>query len=452
MQPDHQRAAEPAGGVTDPPAAGTTTATAPQPLAQRLAVPLSVAVGICAFIVLQIIHHFFPESGADFRALLRGAHDLMLGRNLYLPALHFLDSGHLRTILTMPVTLYVYPPPLALVLRPLSLIPPALALMLWDAVNVSLFGVLFVRVVLLSHARTFRELLLAGLIYGFYPLDMGLGTGQVDILLTLLGLNSYLSYRKGQYGRAGLMLGCMTLVKPTVGVLVLFFLARRAWAILVPFCLTLAAGLVVSVLTVGLQVLWEYRTVAAGWSEQFGVLPLNQSLHGLVLRLLSPGLDLPPSGGKELLATILEVAVFAVSVLLVIRLLRKGEPPRLGDGLLQFYAAFSILLVALPFTENLHFSWVLPGLGVLLVTTARERKWSAWHPVLLIAYLCLALPFAESICWSAAATLSGRLTSGMQGYFFMVLTVIFCRVAFRSAAYRPARDRHAPPTSQPHAA
>jgi hypothetical protein len=426
---------------------------AARPLAQRLAVPISIVVGVCAFLVLQVIHHFFPESGADFRALLRGAHDLMLGRNIYLPALRFLDAGHLRDILTMPVTLYVYPPPLALVLRPLSLIPPNLALMFWDAINVSLFGVLFVRVVRLSHAQTLRELLLAALIYGFYPLNMGLGTGQVDVLLTLLGLNSYLSYRKGQFGRSGVMLACMTLVKPTVGVLLLFFLARRAWPILVPFCATIAAGVAVSISTVGLQVLWEYRDVAVGWSEQFGVLPLNQSLHGVVLRLLSPGLDLPPSGQKELLATVLEVAVFALCVWIVMRLLRKGEPPRLGDGLLQFYAAFSVLLVALPFTENLHFSWVLPGIGVLLVMTAREHQWRPWHPVLLAAYLCLALPFAESICWSAAATLSGRLSSGIEGYCFIVLTVIFCRFAFRPAAYRPFLDRRSPPSnSHSHAA
>ena len=104
----------------------------------------------------------------------------------------------------------------------------------------------------------------------------------------------------------------MTLVKPTVGILLVFFVARRAWPILLPFLLTLAAGAAASIAAVGAQVLWEYRTVAFGWSEQFGVLPLNQSLHGLVLRVLSPHLDRPPTGMAQLLATVLEALFLAV--------------------------------------------------------------------------------------------------------------------------------------------
>ena len=86
---------------------------------------------------------------------------------------------------------------------PLTNLPPAVALTLWDAVNVALLAVLYVQIVRLSRAESMRELVLVSAVYGFYPLNMGLGMGQVDILLTLLGFMSYIQYRAGtiQYGQ-----------------------------------------------------------------------------------------------------------------------------------------------------------------------------------------------------------------------------------------------------------
>lgn len=410
-------------------------------IAQRLAVPVSIAVAVFTFVLLQVLHRLIPATGADFRAMLKGAQDITLGHDLYGPAIQFLGSGHLRTILQMPVTLYVYPPPLAILLRPLNNLPPAVALTLWDAVNVALLAVLYVQIVRLSRAESMRELVLVSAVYGFYPLNMGLGMGQVDILLTLLGFMSYIQYRAGHTVRSGIMLGCMTLVKPTVGILLVFFVARRAWPILLPFLLTLAAGAAASIAAVGAQVLWEYRTVAFGWSEQFGVLPLNQSLHGLVLRVLSPHLDRPPTGLAQLLATALEVLAFLVCAGVVIRLLRHGEPKQPQDGALQFYAAFSVLLLGLPFTENLHFTWLLPGLGLLLVAMAKERRWSLWHPVLICAYLTLALPFAEMVCWSAGTSWTGRLSSSVETYSSVVLALVFCRFSFGSLVATKRQQR-----------
>jgi hypothetical protein len=125
--------------------------------AQRLAIPVAVSVAIFTFLVLQVLHRVVPGTGADLRAVLRAAATARRGRDIYTPALQFLHQGNMRQILKMSTTPYVYPPPLALLTRPLTDLPMRLAMALWDALNVSMLAILFVSVVRLSRARTFRE-------------------------------------------------------------------------------------------------------------------------------------------------------------------------------------------------------------------------------------------------------------------------------------------------------
>ncbi|MGH2345806.1 MAG: glycosyltransferase 87 family protein, partial [Chloroflexota bacterium] len=145
------------------------------PPAQRYAVLVAVLVAIGTFLILQVLHGAVPGTGADLRAVLRAARTAEHGHDIYAPALQFLDRGNLRQILKMSTTPYVYPPPLALLTRPLTVLPMRLDFALWDALNVTMLAILFVAVIRLSKARAFRELVVLSLIYGFFPLDMGLG-------------------------------------------------------------------------------------------------------------------------------------------------------------------------------------------------------------------------------------------------------------------------------------
>ena len=227
--------------------------------AQRLAIPVAVSVAIFTFLVLQVLHRVVPGTGADLRAVLRAAATARHGRDIYAPALQFLDQGNMRQILKMSITPYVYPPPLALLARPLTDLPMRTALALWDALNVSMLAVLFVSVIRLSRARTFRELVFVAFLYGFFPLDMGLGNGQVDLTITALCLATYLLYRHGRLGTAGVVLGAIALIKPTVGIILLYFILRRAWPLVRAFAGTALVGICLSLATVGPTVVWEYR-------------------------------------------------------------------------------------------------------------------------------------------------------------------------------------------------
>jgi hypothetical protein len=230
------------------------------------------------------------------------------------------------------------------------------------------------------------------------------------------------------------VLGLIALIKPTVGIILLYFVFRRAWPLVHAFVAAVAVGIGLSLVAVGTSVLWEYRTVAAGWANAFGVLPLNQSMHGEVSRLLAPALDMAPTGISGMFSLCSEIALPFGTALIAWRLLRGAEPVELRLGLFQYYAAFSLLLLGIPFTENMHLSWLLPGIGLLFAHMAQDRSWHPWHAGAVLAYLVLALPFAEWISWRAGATLLGRLSSGLDLYALIALCAVFCTVAFGKSA------------------
>lgn len=405
------------------------------PAAQRYAVLVATLVAIFTFFVLQVLHGAVPGTGADLRAVLRAARAANHGHDIYAPALQFLDRTNLRQILKMSTTPYVYPPPLALLTLPLTALPLRLAFAVWDALNVTMLAILFVAVIRLSRARAFRELVCLSLIYGFFPLDMGLGNGQIDLTITVLCLSSYLLYRRGRLTSAGIILGTIALIKPTVGIILLYFILRRAWPLVRAFIGTAAAGICLSIVTVGPAMVWEYREVVAGWANAFGVLPLNQSLHGQLSRLLAPALDREPSGLAALLLLACEGIFPLIAALLTWRLLRQPEPHDRRTGVLQFYAVLSVLMLGAPFTENMHLTWLLPGIGILLVGIAQQPR-RPRHIVGFFAFLMLALPLAEKISWGAKANLVGRLASGIDGYGLTALCIVLCMVAFGSSARR----------------
>lgn len=418
-----------------------------QHLAQRLAVPVAVCVSAFTFCLLQVLHRLIPATGADFRAVYRGAASLALGHtNIYAPAVSFLNGGNLRHILTMPTTPYVYPPPLAIVLQPLTLLGPDHALMAWDLLNVAMQGVLFVLVVRLTRARTFGELVLAAAVYGFYPLNMGLGNGQVDLLITVAGLASYLLYRSDRPVIAGVMLGAAILIKPTFAVVLLYFAIRRAWPILLSAGAVVGGGVVISAVYIGQAVLFEYRTIAEGWTNAFGVLPLNQSLHGLIARLLSPAQDVPAIGSSGMVSLISELALPVIGLVITVRILQNKEPRSILKGAIQFYTVFAIMMLASPFTENLHLTWILPGAALLLVMMAQDSRPRIWHVVVIATYLLLALPNTEQATWDAGTTIVGRLSSGLECYGLVALCGVLYYIGFRcfpadSQTTRNARRR-----------
>jgi hypothetical protein len=121
--------------------------------------------------------------------------------------------------------------------------------------------------------------------------------------------------------------------------------------------------------------------------------------------------------------------------------MRKGEPDSVRRGALQFYAVFTVLLLASPFTENIHFTWVVPAAGLLFVVMAQERRWHPWHAIAIGTYLVLALPFTEYLDWQAGTSLLGRLSSGIDCYGLVILSWTLCFIGFRARPRSPSSQQ-----------
>jgi hypothetical protein len=193
--------------------------------------------------------------------------------------------------------------------------------------------------------------------------------------------------------------------------------------------------------------LWEYRTVAAGWGSAFAELPLNQSLHGLISRFLAPALDVPALGASAAVSGAAEVLLPLAACVLAVYLLRRGEPASVVQGTLQFYAVGTLMLLASPFTENIHLTWIVPGASVLLVLLGQEARARLWYAIALGTYLWLALPFTENASWQAGTDVAGRLASSLECYGLAALCFLLCRFGFRrdlatsSGSKAPAQRR-----------
>jgi hypothetical protein len=112
-------------------------------------------------------------------------------------------------------------------------------------------------------------------------------------------------------------------------------------------------------------------------------------------------------------------------------MLKGGEPNSVVKGAIQYYAVFAIMLLASPFTENLHFTWVLPGAALLLVIMSQEQRVRPWHAIVVATYLVLALPVTQNWCWQAGSSLAGRLSSSIDCYGLVALCAVLYHVGFQ---------------------
>lgn len=276
------------------------------------------------------------------------------GGNLYgaLPA----ASGGIR----LPFT---YPPFAAIVLSPLSLIPPVAAdLMVTVGTIAALTATLraFARPAGWSLAWMLPVALL------LEPVRSTVIYGQVNVLLMALVATDCLS---GPRWPRGLLTGLAAAVKLTPALFVLYFLLRREYR---------AAGVMTAAFmsATGLGFLLAPRDSARYWTsvvfdtERIGDLAYagHQNIVGVLARAgLAPG---------TLAATItwlgLSILVLAVACAGIRRAFAAGE-----EGLALALNAFAALLVS-PVSWSRHWVWAEMALLALAIVGARLRCRVAW--------------------------------------------------------------------------
>jgi alpha-1,2-mannosyltransferase len=122
----------------------------------------------------------------------------------------------------------------------------------------------------------------------YYPLVLANALGQVQAWLNGLFAAACWAFLRGRHGAAGAIVGLMALVKPHGALLVLWAAARGHRRFACAALLVMLAGIGLSLYAFGLESHLGYFRLAALVAERGESMYANQSINGLLNRLLLP--------------------------------------------------------------------------------------------------------------------------------------------------------------------
>ncbi|MCR6645553.1 MAG: DUF2029 domain-containing protein [Terricaulis sp.] len=213
----------------------------------------------------------------------------------------------------------------------------------------------------------------------FYPVMMAYHLGQLQVWINMLFALACLAWAGERRALAGVLIGLICLMKPQFGLFALWGLLRREWRFLIPLCATGAIGLLISILLFGLFNHLEYFEVLSFLSRHGESFWANQSLNGLLHRLVGNGVAeweanaFPPFNplvyGGSMIAT-LAILGFALAARR-----RAGAQASLMDFMLAALA----FTAASPIAWEHHYGVLAPifaGLfaAVLAMSEGRARR------------------------------------------------------------------------------
>ncbi len=284
-------------------------------------------------------------------------------------------------------------------------LPVLVSLLPWPVVA-ELFRILlhigFVGLILLlvrdlrrAAASVERQLLGAALAVWLIPVQTSVNFGQMDIpILLLLWLARDLYRRPNGAVWCGVAIGVAACLKPSPVVLLVFFLVRADWRVILGAVGTALAHLLVSSALLGgfgVWFEWAFQVLPhlLGGSTNYA----NQTFNGLVYHLYAdPKLLLslaPPPAlpAARLLAMLLNLAFLGGAAYLAWRFARRGAGVKFDLGYSLFIV---VMLVTSSISWEHYYTWLLFPLAVLLRPDAGwfggERDWP-WAALGLLAYV-----------------------------------------------------------------
>lgn len=263
-----------------------------------------------------------------------------------------------------PPGLYLYPPPLALLVQPLTVLTLDTARFVWLNVDLALLPL---TCLLLPVQRRVR--IVAALVTALnWPFLHDLELGNVSLVVTFLGV---VTWRYLDRPIGSIALAASLFLRPTMGSLVAWWLLRGR---VQPVVWVVAAALTAVAFTlpfIGLGPWIDYARVTLNATDMIGE-PSNIDLGSTVLRLVRNVPDWGPS--------VALIGGYAVGVGAILLSLRR-------DRELSFVVAFSATLLLSPWLHDIHLTHLIVPAAFL---ASRGHWWGfllpflGWLPVLHI--------------------------------------------------------------------
>ncbi len=246
----------------------------------------------------------------------------------------------------------------------------------------------------------------------FYPVARSEMLGQVQTLLTVGIALALCAWRHGRIYLAGALIGLCCLVKPHWGLIVLWGLLRKQWHFAMAAMAVGIAGLLAAAALYGMGNLLGYIEVLTHMSQRGESFHANQSINGLVHRLLFNGPNLewsantfPPYHPWVHAAT---VASSAMLLAFGLWWQRRAQPTALH---LSHFVL--VLTMASPIAWEHHYAALLP-VGALMV--AHWASASPKHGNGITAVLALSLVLVAGAFGPLLNMLASTRWNFMQSY------------------------------------
>lgn len=279
----------------------------------------------------------------------------------------------------------------------------------------------------------------------FYPLLKALYLGQIQTLLDALFTFACCGLLRGRPVTAGVLMGISTLIKPQMGLFVLWGVLRRDVHFTAGWAVPVATGFAASLVLYGVGWPAEYLRVLRFISLHGESYYANQSINGLLNRLFNNGPNLtwlassfPPVSMPIYYATTVCSLIFIATGLLY----GRGHESRIAS----FLVAAICFTLASPVSWEHHFGILLPAFAFCLIEllTHEEQVGARWNcrVGLATAYLFAANSFAMlNLLWATPLNF-------LQSYVFFAALGTLCLVTslarVNAVAHRPfQRERTA---------
>lgn len=241
-----------------------------------------------------------------------------------------------------------------------------------------------------------EALMLGVMTLTFHPVMTPYLGGQIQTWINCAFAAALLCWVLDKQLLAGLLVGLVALVKPQLGLLLVWGLLRRRLSFVAGGALVLALGIGASLLALGLTPHLEYLDVLRFLSERGESFFPNQSVNGLLHRSLFNGENLrwvppgardtwmshfPPYDARVYWGTLIS------SALLLAWALFGGLRSRGAGQAADFGRMALVATMASPIAWEHHYGVLLPIFALLAPTLWREQAPRRVWLVLLLAYL-----------------------------------------------------------------
>jgi hypothetical protein len=175
-----------------------------------------------------------------------------------------------------------------------------------------------------TSAERWKIRALVGLLaFVFLPIINAYNLGQVQTLLNFMLMAAALLWLRGSRISPAILIGLTCWLKPQMILFLLWGLLRRQWRFTVSLLITFLTGVVLSVAIFGWHNTLEYVRVLHYLGQRGDAMFWNQSLNGLLHRLMHVGSPVtsfygyPPYNRAIYLATLLSSAIMVILALVV---------------------------------------------------------------------------------------------------------------------------------------